>query len=195
MTMSDPVASNNTQSFNGSALNVLFLQSTPAGLDKDENKGADGKAIGGYDCVGNGILARGTNFSYNRRFSHSETEELNTTFTKETNYGKEMVGSGRIQTIFTLKNNDALPSADSLRKASELTILEITGDDHSLNNASLDNPFVVLNAFIGCRIVGESSATQVSQTKMQDVEIIFRRKLSGAEWKAIIASANYPQPA
>ena len=164
------------KSMNGSALNVLILNTKPV----------DGKVLP------SSILGRGSYFNYTRRFSVSETEELNTTCTQETNYGKELVGNGRITTIFTLKNNDQFPSADSIRSADELLILEITGDDNVMNDPTAVNPFVVVNAFIGARITGESSSDQVSQTKMQDVDFLFRRKLSGAQWKALYADAVYP---
>ncbi len=161
------------QSFNGSALNVVLV-----GQD------ANGKQVK--------ILARGSNFTYTRRFSYSNPDELNTTHVQETNLGREELGTGRIAVVFTLNNNDALPSADTIRSLKEFTILEITGDDHPLNDSTKADPNVVMNAFIGARIVGESSGSAVNQTKMIDVEVIFRRKLSGAMWKAQQADAVYP---
>jgi hypothetical protein len=161
------------KSYNGSALDVLILSSS--------------------DPAAGSILARGQNFNYTRRFSISQVDEINTTHVQETNYGREELGNGTLATAFTLKNNDNLPSWEWIRSESELWILEVTGLDHpfpKIADAATTKP-IVLHAFEGCRIVGDSGGTQVGQTKMMNIELVFRRRLSGAQYKKVVSTSVY----
>lgn len=165
--------------FNGTALKVIFV------------KGAVtvGSTVQPVD-----IAARGNNFNYSVATPVTQADEINTRVVKETNYGRQELGSGRIDVVFNLMANDALPNAKNLSELTEMTILEVTGDDHPLTviDAQGVSTPVVLNAFLGVRIVNQASGASVNQQKMLGVDVIFREHLSGAQWKLLNASSNYP---
>ncbi len=161
--------------YNGTALKVILIQ---------------GELEPGQKIQANNIVARGSNFNWSMATPTTQADEINTTFVQETNYGRTEVGTGRIQVVFNLAANDAMPTWESIRSLSELTILEVTGDDHPM---TVNGVPTILNAFLGVRIINQGSTTQVNQQKVLDVEVNFRQRLTGMDWKKLAGgSVNYP---
>jgi hypothetical protein len=164
--------------FNGTALKVIFIKGTIT----------NGAVVSPVD-----IAARGSNFNYSVATPVTQADEINTREVKETNYGRQELGQGSLDSVFNLQANDQLPTVNSLGEEQEYTILEVTGDDHPLTvvAAGVLSP-VVLNAFLGVRIVNQSSGTVVNQQKMLQINVVFRKHLNGGDWKKLNAATNYP---
>jgi hypothetical protein len=164
--------------YNGTALKVVFIK---------------GSVVNGSTVQPVDIAARGNNFNYSVATPVTQADEINKRFVQETNYGRQELGSGRIDVVFNLMANDQLPTAKTLAEQQEMTILEMTGDDHPMTTIvnGVATP-VVLNAFLGVRIVNQGSGAAVNQQKMLNVDVIFREHLNGEQWKMLNQSANYP---
>jgi len=165
--------------YNGTALKVIIFKGGAS---------AEGK-VNPINIVG-----RGQNFNYQVATPVTQADEINSRIVKETNHGRQELGSGRIDVVFNLQANDQLPTAQTLGAEQELICLEVTGDDHPATEQDADgNPTpIVLNAFLGMRIVNKASATSVNQQKMLGVDVIFRQHLTGLEYKALNESSPYP---
>ena len=164
-----------TSGYNGTALKVIFVK---------------GEIIAGSPLNAANIAARGNNFNWAVSTPLTQADEINQTFVQETNYGRQELGTGRIDVVFNLRANDQMPTWDSIRTESEMTILEVTGDDHV---GTIDGIPTILNAFLGCRITNQSSATIVNQQKILSVDISFRQRLTGADFKKKVGDAfRYP---
>ena len=163
-----------SRGYNGSALKVILI---------------GGYAVGKLLAAAN-IIARGQNFTYDVQYPVSQADEINTTFVTETNHGRQELGSGRIAVVFNLQANDQMPYFDNIRSAPELTILEVTGEDHPMSTAATNT---ILHAFAGVRIVGIGSGVAVGQQKMLDVSVVFRQRIPGKVWIAThTAGLTYP---
>jgi hypothetical protein len=164
-----------SQGYNGQALKVIIIKGavTPGGTIDAAN-----------------IAARAHGFNYSVATPITQADEINTRTVRETNYGRQEMGTGRFDVVFNLKANDALPTWQTLRDEPEITILEVTGDDHP---DTVDGVPVILNAFVGGRIINKASATMVNQQKVLNVDVAFREHYNGAEWKKLAGDAfNYP---
>jgi len=138
------------------------------------------------------VIARATGFSWQVALPVAQADEINTTFVKETNHGRQEMGSGSISAVFSLSFSDELPTENTIRSDEEYEILEVTGDDHPMTNAITNTP-TILTAFIGVRFVNLSSAIQINQTKMLNVEVVFRKRQNGFEYVAQHTNAfQYP---
>jgi hypothetical protein len=158
------------QGYNGTALKVIFV------------KGEDPKA--------ENVAARGSGFSWQVATPVSQADEINSRIVKETNYGRQELGTGTVDIVFNLQANDAMPTAQDLSTVQEMTIFEVTGDDHPMT--SQESGAVVLNVFLGARIVNKASGDVVNQQKMLNVNVVFREHLTGLQWKARNAATLYP---
>ncbi len=158
------------QGYNGTAQKVIFVKGT--------------------ELTAKNIAARGSGFSWQVATPVSQADEINSRIINETNYGRQELGTGTIDIVFNLQANDQMPTAQSLGSEGEMTIFEVTGDDHPMTSAELGA--VVQNVFLGARIVSQASSDVVNQQKMLNVNIIFRERLTGLQWKQLNSSANYP---
>jgi hypothetical protein len=163
------------QSFSGNALKLILLYGS---LDPT-------KPVNPQN-----IMARCTNFQYRIPTPVTQPDEINTESVQETNYTREELGSGTIEAVFTLNLNDNMPNFNTIREDQELTALEVSGDNSPL---TVNGVPTILNAFLGVRIVDHGSTTALNQNKSMNVQVVFRQKLPGAQWKLQAGGAvNYP---
>lgn len=160
--INDPAHFNKT--FSGSALHVIVAKASEKGLN---------------------IIARGQNFNYSHNFEVTPIEEYNTRFVQETVNGKQGIGTGSLATMLILKVNDALPTYKDLMKEEELIIYQVTGEDELIPNE-------VINAFLGAKITGRSGGHSSTGIAMLNVPFIYRKHLTGSDYKKLNQSALYP---
>jgi hypothetical protein len=164
-----------SRGFNGTALKVTFVRG-------DINPGSPIDA--------KNIAARGNNFSWNIPTPVTQADEINSVRVNETNHGRQELGTGRIDVVYNLKASDQMPTSRTIRTDEEYTVFELTGDDHPM---TVNGVPTILSVFLGARIVNHGSNTGVNQQKMVNVDIIFRDRYTGAEWKELAGdSVNYP---
>lgn len=163
-----------SQGYTGSALKCVLVR---------------GDVEPGQPIDAENILARVANVNYNAPLSFTQADEINATYIKETNMSRQELITLTAASVWTLRINDRMPGWNTIRKLLEMTMFEMTGDDH-LNTD--EEGAIIKNVFTGIRIVNHSSAVVVNQQQILNVNMIARQWYNGAEWKVIDQSAKYP---
>lgn len=135
------------------------------------------------------VLARVANVTYNAPYSFTQADEINTTYVKETNMSRQEIVTLTAASVWTLQVNDQMPVWDTIRKLAEMTLFEMTGDDHPYTD---EEGAFIKNVFTGIRMINHSSAVVVNQQQILNVNMIARQWYPGAAWKLIDQSAKYP---
>jgi hypothetical protein len=157
------------QTFSGNSLNLILQKNhvLPTDIDADN------------------LIARGASFDWSENYNILPVIEYNTYFVQEQVVGLHELGKGTLGTFEVLRVGDALPSAKTLAYESEITMLEVVGDDHPQKGT-------VLNVWYGVRVIGQSGAFNPQTLASRQVNLTYRYRLPGKEYKALVNDARYP---
>jgi hypothetical protein len=157
------------QTFSGNSLNLILQKNhaLPTDIDTDN------------------IIARGASFDWSENYNILPVIEYNTYFIQEQVVGLHELGKGTLATFEVLRIGDSLPNAKTLPYDSEITMLEVVGDDHPAKGT-------VLNVFYGVRITGQSGGFNPNALASRHVNLSYRYRLPGKEYKALVNDAKYP---
>lgn len=160
---------NYNQTFSGSSLNLILQKNhlLPTDIDTDN------------------IVARGASFEWSENYHMLPVLEYNTHFVQEQVTGLMEPGQGKLATFEVLRIGDALPNVKTLPFESEITMLEVVGDDHPQKGT-------VLNVFYGVRVTGQSGGFNPQSLAQRQVGLSYRYRLPGKEYKALVRDAKYP---
>ena len=137
------------------------------------------------DIDAKNIISRGQNFNWRESFQIYTVLEWDTYFSQESVIGMQDMGSGDVGTFYTLRNMDSLPTVRTLPWENEIQAVQSTGRDHR-------NPGMVLNYWVGVRIVNLGSSQPLNGLMSLNIGIVYRVRLSGKDWKLQNPTSNYP---
>lgn len=153
----------------GHSLSVLFSRTVSVASDVDSKN----------------IIARGQNFNYSENYQIWPVFEWDTNFIQETVIGMQDMGSFDVQIMYTLRNNDSLPTVRTLPYESEMQIFQSKGQDQPEYG-------MVFNSWIGARFVGRGSGMSPNGIVMDSVRGIYRYRLTGKDFKLLNPATKYP---
>jgi hypothetical protein len=157
------------QSYAGNALTVLFTRGVALASDVDPNN----------------IIARGQNYNWNETYQILPVLEWDTYFYQEIVLGMQDMGSFDVSMMFTLRNNDSLPTVRTLAWETEMQMIQKVGVDHPLSG-------LVQNVWYGGRFIGRGGTMSPNGLYMDSVRGIYRYRLTGKDWKYVNSDAYYP---
>lgn len=154
--------------WSGNSLNLIFQKNHLLPIDIDPQN----------------IIARGANFDWQENYNILPVVEYNEYFIQEQVIGLQELGKGSVSTWEILRINDNLPSVKTLAHESEMTVLEVVGDQHPQRG-------LVLNVFYGVRIIGQSGGFSPTGLAGRNVSLTYRYRLPGKDYKALVKDAKY----
>ncbi|OGU56952.1 MAG: hypothetical protein A2V66_10790 [Ignavibacteria bacterium RBG_13_36_8] len=128
---------------------------------------------------GKNLVARGIGCSWNENPQIQPIMEWNHRYCVEIVKGAMPPGQLQIQTMFFLHLNDSLPTLRSLTSLSELTAIVQIGEHEDPRLRGL-----VIEAFKGCVIGGQSGNWNAQSTYLRQAQSWFRIRMTGLEWLA-----------
>ncbi len=157
------------KTYSGNSLNMIFLKNHRLPTDIDPAN----------------FIGRGASFNWSETYNIMPVVEYNTYFIQEQVIGLQELGRGGLDTFEILHIGDNLPSVKTLAFESEITALEVVGEDHPQHGT-------VLNAFYGCLVTQQSGSFNPTALAQRSFSISYRYRLPGKDYKALVPSSNYP---
>lgn len=155
--------------WSGNSLNLVFQKNHLLPIDIDPHN----------------LVARGANFDWSENYNILAVVEYNTYHIQEQVLGLQELGRGSVSTFEFLRLGDNMPNVKTLAHESEITVLEVVGDQHPQRG-------MVLNVFYGVRIVAQAGGFTPTSIASRNINITYRYRLPGKDYKALVKDAKYP---
>lgn len=146
----------------------------------------NGQRFNGYLIRPDGsqVIARLTDVGFDTALSVTNPDEISVPYVQETNYGREEMTRGNITEVWSLLNNDNLPSWETIWGRDDVDMLMVLFVD-------TPNGRIVGDVVEGVKITNKGSRVGVNQQRYLNVGFLGRRKLSGAQYKALVNTGAY----
>ncbi len=135
------------------------------------------------------LVARGVGVSWSDNNQIIPVMELGKRYATELVSGAMNPGQLQIQTVYFLKLDDNMGNHSNLILDKEYTAIVARGDECDPN---LIQKLDVLNFFKGVKIAANSANTASGQNYMRTVSFMYRKRITGIQYKAANAASKYP---
>lgn len=135
------------------------------------------------------LIARGVGVSWSDNNQQQPVMELGHRAATEIVTGAMNPGQLQVQTVYFLKLNDYIGNHSNLILDKEYTAIVGLGDE---NDPDLLGKLEVLDVYIGVKINANSGNLAAGQNYMRTVSMIYRKRLTGIQYKVANAASKYP---
>ncbi|GAB1348373.1 hypothetical protein MASR1M107_05850 [Ignavibacteriales bacterium] len=141
------------------------------------------------DPVAGSLIARGIGANWNDNAQQMPVMEWGERVATEIVTGAQNPGQIQITSIYFLGLNDNLGSYSNLRDDKEfIGMIRMSKQADPLTVAALK----VTDVFIGMKIANNSGGFSAQQMYMRNFALIYRKRITGAQWKKYNPSSPYP---
>ena len=154
------------------------------------------RAFSGADLIfqlfdGNAnLIARGVGVSWSDNYQQTPVMEYGKRAPTEIVTGAANAGQLQVQTIYFCEINDNMGTHSNLKLDKEYTAVVAFSDDS--NDPALIDKLDVLDFFKGVKVIANSGNFSAGQNYMRNVSFMYRKCLTGAQYKKAVPASAYP---